>query len=161
MNTLKYKYLSSPVGQLKLVTNDKHLIAILWDNEKPNRVKLDEMFEDNNHPILLNAEKQLKEYFQKKRSSFDLPMKAIGTPFQEAIWSILSKIPYGITYTYKEVADKIGKPNAVRAVGAAIGRNPISIIIPCHRVIATNGKLTGFAGGLERKEHLLNLEMHY
>lgn len=161
MKSLKYKFIESPVGQLKTVTDDKHLIAILWDNEKPNRVKLDEMVEDKKNLVLLKTEKQLLEYFLRERSHFDVPLKFNGTPFQEDVWNILSQIPYGVTYTYKDIAHKVGKPEAVRAVGAAIGRNPISIIIPCHRVIASNGSLTGFAGGLERKKQLLKLESDY
>jgi methylated-DNA-[protein]-cysteine S-methyltransferase len=150
--------MKSPVGMLKLVANDKKLVAILWDKERPNRVRLEEMVEDTHNNILLETEKQLKQYFDHERSSFDLPLETNGTEFQEAIWHVLTKIPYGVTWTYKQVAEKINSPKAVRAVGAAIGRNPISIIIPCHRVIATNNDLTGFAGGLNRKRILLDLE---
>lgn len=150
--------MQSPVGMLKLVANDQHLVAILWDKEKPSRVVIAEMEEDLNHPVLLETEKQLTEYFSNQRKSFNLPLKAKGTKFQEAVWQVLSQIPYGSTWSYKQVAEEIKHPKAVRAVGAAIGRNPISIIIPCHRVIAANGSLTGFAGGLNRKQTLLNLE---
>lgn len=158
MKTLKFCTMPSPVGMLKLVADDHKLLAILWDNERLNRVKLGEMEEDLKHSILLETKKQLNEYFSNQRKSFNLPLKANGTPFQEAVWEVLTQIPYGITLSYKEVAERIHQPNAVRAVGAAIGRNPISIIIPCHRVIATNGALTGFAGGLERKKTLLAIE---
>jgi methylated-DNA-[protein]-cysteine S-methyltransferase len=158
MKTLKFRTMNSPVGILKLVANDNKLVAILWDNEKLNRVKLDEMEEDMDHPILLETESQLKEYFSGERISFNLPLEANGTKFQKSIWHTLTQIPYGSTNSYKEIAEKIGHPKAVRAVGTAIGRNPISIVIPCHRVIATNGGLAGFAGGLDRKKTLLTLE---
>lgn len=148
----------SPVGLLKLVVDGQKLIAILWDNEKLNRVKLDEMTECVDDPLLLKIEKQLNEYFTGKRSNFDVSIKASGTEFQEKVWDLLYKIPYGTTCSYKDIAVKLGKPNAVRAIGAAIGKNPISIIIPCHRVVGSNGSLTGFAGGLEKKRMLLEIE---
>lgn len=157
--TLKFKLIESPVGQLKLVADEQVLLAVLWDKERMNRVRLEAMEETNSHAILREAEQQLKEYFSGKLRKFDLPMNAKGTPFQEAVWDVLTFIPYGSTWTYKQVAEKIKNPSAVRAVGAAIGRNPISIIVPCHRVIATNGSLTGFAGGLDRKKTLLTLEI--
>lgn len=155
----KFKFIYSPVGMLKIVVDDSHLRAILWENERLNRVKLDDMKEDKNNSLILEVEKQLKEYFNKERIKFDLPLRAQGTPFQEAVWDRLSKIPYGSTCSYKEISVKIDRSNAVRAVGAAIGRNPISIIIPCHRVIGSNGNLTGFAGGLDFKKKLLDLEV--
>lgn len=155
----KYKYLPSPVGCLKLIASDQELRAILWDTEKPNRVLLETSIEDNLHPILLETEHQLKEYFLKQRNIFDLPLKAQGTPFQVDVWRLLQQIPYGATCSYKDIAIKIGRPNAVRAVGTAIGRNPLSIIIPCHRVIGSDGSLGGFAGGLDRKKQLLDLEL--
>ena len=158
MKLLKYKIISSPVGPLKLVVDDKNLIAILWDNDKINRVRLTEMIEASHDHLLLKTEKQLNEYFSHQRDHFDLPIETRGTPFQQEVWEVLNRIPYGKTYSYQEVALKINRPRAVRAVGTAIGRNPISIIVPCHRVIGTNGSLTGFAGGLPRKKLLLDLE---
>lgn len=154
----KYKIIKSPVGHLKLIAQNQYLEAILWENDIPNRVRLDQMSEDNKDPILLETERQLNEYFSGKRTTFDLAMKASGTPFQEEVWHALNQIPFGITSTYKDIALKIDRPKAVRAVGTAIGRNPISIIIPCHRVIGSDGSLTGFAGGLDRKRLLLDLE---
>ena len=150
--------MESPVGVLKLVANDEGLVAILWDNDKENRVRLEEMDEMSNHPILLKTENQLREYFNSQRKVFDIPLQLNGTPFQRSVWQVLSEITYGATWSYKQVAEKINHPMAVRAVGTAIGRNPISIIIPCHRVIATNGGLAGFAGGLDKKQILLHLE---
>ncbi len=158
MGQLYYKYILSPIGQLKLVASHEKLFAILWDNERPNRVKLAEMQEAGNNLLLLQTESQLDEYFRGGRSQFDIPMQMKGTAFQQAVWHTLMKIPYGITRTYKEIAEAVGRPYAVRAVGTAIGRNPISIIVPCHRVIASNGGLAGFAGGLDRKQLLLHLE---
>lgn len=158
MKLLKYKIFKTPVGPLKIVVSDKTLVAILWDKEKLNRVKLEEMTEDNKEPLILETEKQLNEYFLNKRKKFNLPLETRGTTFQQDVWRVLNEIPYGSTWSYKDIAIKVGRPRAVRAVGTAIGRNPISIIVPCHRVIATGGGLGGFAGGLDRKKILLDLE---
>ena len=114
---------------------------------------------DEVHPTLLAAAQQLHEYFSGQRQSFDLPLQpAWGTPFQHAVWQALQRIPYGRTSTYGDIARDIGNPNAVRAVGAAIGQNPHTIVVPCHRVLGANGSLTGFAGGLDRKTFLLTHE---
>ena len=110
------------------------------------------------HPVLLEAEQQLREYFAGERREFTVPLDLGGTPFQNRVWRALLSIPFGETRTYTEIARQIGKPAAVRAVGAANGRNPISIIAPCHRVLGSTGNLTGFAGGLQAKAHLLALE---
>lgn len=158
MKQFKYKIINSPVGVLKIVATNDKLAAILWDNEKLHRVQLGEMIEDNLDPFLKKVEKQLNEYFQQKRKSFDLLFDLKGTPFQKSVWEWIYQISYGTTWSYKDIAEKIGNPKGVRAVGAATGKNPISIIIPCHRVIAANGSLTGFAGGLDRKRILLDLE---
>jgi methylated-DNA-[protein]-cysteine S-methyltransferase len=108
------------------------------------------------HPTLAAAAQQLHDYFSGQHKSFDLPLQpAWGTPFQRAVWQALQRIPYGHTSTYGDIARAIGNPKAVRAVGAAIGQNPHTIVVPCHRVVGANGSLTGFAGGLERKKHLL------
>jgi methylated-DNA-[protein]-cysteine S-methyltransferase len=158
MKLLNFKIIQSPVGCLKIVVKDQNLVAILWDNEKLNRVKLDEMTENKNDPFILEIEKQLNEYFLHQRKAFNLPIETQGTSFQQDVWKLLNQIPYGATWTYKDMALKIHRPDAVRAVGTAIGRNPISIVVPCHRVIASNGTLAGFAGGLDRKKILLDLE---
>ncbi|ATO20980.1 glycosyltransferase [Acinetobacter sp. LoGeW2-3] len=157
---LSYIYMDSPVGQLQLVASADALVAVLWDCEKPNRVKLATLIEDPEHPILVTAKAQLEQYFAGQRTCFDVPLDFAGTAFQKSVWQALLNIPYGETRTYREIALEIGNPKAVRAVGAANGRNPISIIAPCHRVIGTNGTLVGFAGGLERKEILLNIEQN-
>ena len=157
---MKYCFIEtdSPVGLLILVAHEKALVAILWEKEKPNRVVLPEMIINTKHPILLKTKKQLEEYFKGKRKIFDIPLDPQGTEFQIKIWNQLRKIPFGKTQTYGEIAKKIGNPHASRAVGAANGKNPISIIVPCHRVIGSNGSLTGFAGGIEAKEILINRE---
>ena len=157
---LSYLYMDSPVGQLKLVANEHALVAILWDNENPKRVRLAELIEEVSHPILLNTQQQLIEYFSGQRKVFDIPLDFEGTDFQKKVWSALLTIPYGETRSYKQIAQQLGHEKAVRAVGAANGKNPISIIAPCHRVIGAGGALVGFAGGLDKKEILLSLELN-
>lgn len=155
---LSYQFLDSPVGQLKLVAHETALVAVLWENENPDRVRLAELTEDSKHPILLETARQLNEYFARKRQSFDLPLDFAGTEFQQKVWQALLTIPFGETRSYKQIAEQVGNVKAVRAVGAANGKNPISIIAPCHRVVGANGKLVGFAGGLENKDILLKIE---
>lgn len=153
-----YKTMKSPVGLLKLVAGGRGLAAVLWENDDPKRVRLGPLVEDKNHPVLLETERQLNDYFAGKLEKFSLKLDFIGTEFQEKVWKALVSIPFGETRSYGEIARQIGRPKAVRAVGAANGKNPISIIAPCHRVIGANGKLTGFAGGLEAKAYLLGIE---
>ena len=155
---LAFMEMASPVGQLKLVATETALVAVLWENENPNRVRLAELIENVQHPILLETQKQLNEYFEGQRQVFDLPLDFEGTEFQQKVWQALLTIPFGETRSYKQIAEQIGNVKAVRAVGAANGKNPISIIAPCHRVVGANGKLVGFAGGLENKDGLLQLE---
>lgn len=152
------KTMASPVGELKLVASAKGLAAILWEHDNPNRVRLGEMADGADHPVLVEAGRQLNEYFSGKRKAFSVPLDFSGTEFQKSVWNALLTIPYGETRSYGEIAVQLGNPKAVRAVGAANGKNPISIIAPCHRVIGSNGKLTGFAGGLEAKSALLRIE---
>ena len=156
--TYSYKTTRTPVGVLKLVASDRGLAAVLWENDDPNRVRLAPLNEARNHPVLLEAEHQLLDYFAGKRRKFSLKFDFKGTGFQKEVWQALATIPFGETRSYAQIAEQIGRPKAVRAVGAAIGKNPISIVVPCHRVIGSNGKLTGFAGGLETKASLLRLE---
>jgi len=156
--TLFFKEMKSPVGKLKLVASSRALVAVLWEQERPNRVKLDEMSLDPRHPVLIEAERQLAEYFAGKRTQFDLPLQPQGTEFQKKVWRALREIPFGKTKSYLELARTIGSPDASRAVGAANGKNPLSIVVPCHRVVGADGALTGFAGGLEAKAALLALE---
>jgi methylated-DNA-[protein]-cysteine S-methyltransferase len=156
--SLAYKKMSSPIGELKLVASDNGLVAILWENDSPRRVRLGEMVEDGLHPVLVETEGQLKEYFAGKRKTFSVALDMRGTRFQKDVWEALLAIPFGETRSYGQLAKQLGNPRATRAVGAANGRNPVSIIVPCHRVIGSSGKLTGFAGGLDAKAHLLGLE---
>ena len=148
----------SPVGKLKLVGSDAGLAALLWEQDNPRRVRLPDVVEDPAHPVLAEAARQLAEYFRRERKAFTIPLAFAGTEFQRSVWQALLTIPYGETRTYSEIARQIGAPSAMRAVGAANGRNPISIIAPCHRVIGASGALTGFAGGLAAKRMLLDLE---
>ncbi|CRM52175.1 Methylated-DNA--protein-cysteine methyltransferase, constitutive [Pseudomonas sp. 31 R 17] len=152
------KFMPSPVGQLTLVARNGKLGAVLWETERENRVRLGELHEVNDSPVLLETERQLAEYFAGTRNRFELELDFYGTDFQRQVWQALLTIPFGETRSYSQIARQIGNPNAVRAVGAANGRNPISIIAPCHRVVGASGALTGFAGGLEAKQYLLTLE---
>ena len=156
--SLSYKLIPSPIGKLKLVASDEGLVAILWENDRPRRVRLADLVENPAHPMLLRTEKELNEYFSHKRKAFTVPLDMRGTYFQKQVWEALLGIPFGETRTYGQLANQLGNPKATRAVGAANGRNPIAIIVPCHRVIGFSGKLTGFGGGLDAKDHLLKLE---
>ncbi|MES2961292.1 MAG: methylated-DNA--[protein]-cysteine S-methyltransferase [Pseudomonadota bacterium] len=153
-----YKTTKTPVGNLKLIVSNQGLAAILWENDDPKRVRFAKLEENKTHPILLKCEKQLQEYFAGKRQSFAIDLDFTGTDFQKKVWQALLTIPFGETRSYGQIATQIGNPKASRPVGAANGKNPISIITPCHRVIGSSGKLTGFAGGLEVKAFLLELE---
>jgi methylated-DNA-[protein]-cysteine S-methyltransferase len=148
----------TPVGRLKLVASATGLAAVLWQDDNPARVRLGTLAEQPGHPVLVEAGRQLADYFAGRRKAFDLPLDMKGTPFQQDVWAALRTIPFGETRSYGEIARQIGRPKAVRAVGAANGRNPVSIVTPCHRVIGSGGALTGFAGGLAVKERLLALE---
>lgn len=153
-----YKTMESPVGKLKLVAKGPKLYAILWENDKPDRVRLGPMCEESNNPVLSEAERQLQDYFAGNRNRFELELDFAGTEFQRKVWQALLSIPFGETRSYSDIAVQIGHAKAVRAVGAANGKNPISIIAPCHRVVGKSGDLTGFAGGLDVKKTLLALE---
>ena len=153
-----YTIVDSPVGRLKLVASDAGLAAILWQDDDPKRVPLGAMVEDKDNLILRETARQLAAYFDGRLTRFTVPLDFQGTAFQKRVWAALLTIPFGETRSYGAIARAIGKPAASRAVGAANGRNPISIIAPCHRVIGSNGALTGFAGGLAAKERLLEIE---
>ena len=153
-----FKTMPSPVGELKLIASDKGLAAVLWEDHNPKRVPLAPLVADQNHPVLLEAERQLVAYFKGSLERFSIKLDFKGTEFQKQVWAALLTIPFGETRSYSQIAQQIGNPKAVRAVGAANGKNPVSIIAPCHRVIGANGTLTGFAGGLNIKKLLLDLE---
>jgi methylated-DNA-[protein]-cysteine S-methyltransferase len=151
--------MASPVGELTLVANDARIRSITRPNERPGRVgSAPGPVSSQNHPILELCLRQLDEYFAGERTGFDVPLDLVGTDFQRAAWLSLATIPYGETVSYGEQARRLGRPKAARAVGAANGRNPISIILPCHRVVGRDGALTGFAGGLDVKRALLEQE---
>ncbi len=148
----------SPLGELTLVATEIGLRAVLWPHDE-DRVGLPEsMVPSRTDPVLNMTARQIGEYFAGERKTFNIPLDLRGTQFQTETWKALAEIPYGATWTYSQQAAHIGRPKAVRAVGAANGRNPVSIVLPCHRVIGADGSLTGFAGGLEAKRHLLVLE---
>jgi len=146
----------SPIGALTLAASDAGMHAI----EFPRQVPLDRGggWMEQGHPLLERAGLQLQEYFDGRRRSFDLPLAPLGTEFQLQVWHALASIPYGRTVSYADMARQIGRPTAMRAVGAANGRNPLPIVLPCHRVIGADGSLTGFGGGLPAKQFLLQLE---
>lgn len=149
----------SPVGTLTFVASDEGLRAVLWEHERGGRSGLgDEIARRADHPILVRAIGQVGEYLAGNRTVFDLPLDLRGTEFQCRAWRALADIPFGQTATYRQQAERIGHPSAVRAVGAANGKNPIPIILPCHRVIGSDGSLTGFGGGLPAKRFLLDHE---
>ena len=150
-----YQQSPCPFGTLHIYADEQHLKAVLF--ESWNKVSSHEIINKSNH-VIEQTHRQLDEYFKGQRMNFDLPLKAEGTEFQQTVWQTLCKIPYGQTWNYGQLATAIGNKNASRAVGAANGKNPISIIVPCHRVIGANGTLTGYAGGLKVKEWLLKHE---
>jgi methylated-DNA-[protein]-cysteine S-methyltransferase len=148
----------SPLGTMLLAATDRGL-AGLWFVGQRHGPDSSGWREDPRHPLLLQAAAQLAEYFAGRRTAFGLPLDLqAGTPFQQSVWQALQAIPPGGTTSYAELGRRVGKPLAARAVGAAVGRNPVSIVVPCHRVLGTGGALTGYAGGLERKTALLRLE---
>lgn len=157
--TLISKVTDSPVGPLTLIADETALVAVLWPDDAPGRVRLEHRPARSGESTLLDrVAAQLDEYFAGTRTEFDLPLAPRGTQFQLEVWRALETIPYGETMTYGELATSIGRPTAARAVGNANRRNPLSIVVPCHRVIGSTGALTGFAGGLGTKEQLLDME---
>ena len=151
---MKYiKYISTTVGKIGIIEEDGKIVQVAIGKES---IQNDVMQKDTK--VLLEATKQLTQYFEGKRKEFNLPINLKGTEFMKKVWNELEKIPYGKTVTYKEIAERVGNPKAARAVGMANNKNPIPIIVPCHRVIGANGKLVGYALGLDMKEQLLNLE---
>lgn len=154
---ITYRHIASPVGPLLLAASDAALVAIEFrDNRHP--VRRNAQWRKGNNAVLREAEAQLQAYFAGARQAFDLPLAPCGTRFQCEVWEALATIPFGETWSYRDLAKRIGNPAATRAVGAANGRNPIPIVLPCHRVIGADGSLTGFGGGLETKAFLLRLE---
>jgi methylated-DNA-[protein]-cysteine S-methyltransferase len=154
--TRTHTIIDSPIGPITLVADGDALACLYMDIQRyPDDVG---PADPGDSVVLKEAERQLAEYFAGERTEFDLPLAAEGTPFQRRVWSALCDIPYGETISYGELARRVGQPSAARAVGLANGRNPISIVVPCHRVIGSSGKLVGYGGGLDRKQRLLELE---
>ena len=145
-------YYDTDIGKISIAENDGFITHVLFGNEKLNDITVEET------PLIKEAHKQIEEYLKGQRSLFDLPLAPSGTEFQKRVWNALKNIPYGKTVSYKDIAIEAGNEKASRAVGMANNKNPISIIIPCHRVIGQNGKLVGYGGGIEIKEYLLRLE---
>ncbi|MDD8024947.1 MAG: methylated-DNA--[protein]-cysteine S-methyltransferase [Acidobacteriota bacterium] len=151
MDAVKAAFYHSPIGLIRIAAEDEALTGLVFAGHvgRPS---------DPLPGVLRDAIRQIDEYFLGRRTMFKLALRPAGTPFQKDVWKALGRIPYGQTASYKDIAAAVGRPEAVRAVGAANGANPISIIIPCHRVIGSDGRLTGYGGGLERKEWLLRHE---
>jgi len=156
--TDRQTFIDTPVGTLTLVASDDGLTHVLFDGETIETSGPDEPPVVEDDPVLRAAEMQLREYFAGDRRNFDLPLDLRGTEFQVEAWKALATVPYGETMSYGEQAERIGRPGASRAVGAANGKNPVPIVLPCHRIVGADGSLTGFAGGLELKQQLLALE---
>ncbi len=153
-----YTRYDSPLDSLLLVANDEALTGVYFADGRSQSIIGGDWKEQPAHPVLQSAKRQLDEYFAGRRKTFDLPLAPNGTLFQHRVWQALRAIPYGETQSYADIARRIGNPKAVRAVGAANGANPLSIVVPCHRVIGADGSLTGYGGGLPRKRKLLALE---
>jgi methylated-DNA-[protein]-cysteine S-methyltransferase len=153
-----YSIVNTPLGDLTLVANRSELIGVYFTACAHVPKVRDGWKLEAEHPVLMQAEEQLKEYFKSKRNSFSFPLSLSGTDFQKRVWQEIAKIPFGETISYSELAKRAGAPEAIRAAGTATGRNPLSIVVPCHRVVGKDNAITGYAGGLERKQHLLKLE---
>lgn len=149
--------IASPLGPVLLACTARGLYGLWFKGQKDDPGEL-ACPANAEHPILAATAQQMSEYWAGRRRRFDLPLDLHGTPFQQAVWQALVDIPFGATQSYGEIAKQIARPDAVRAVGTAVGRNPVSVIVPCHRVIGRDRSLTGYAGGLARKRHLLGLE---
>jgi methylated-DNA-[protein]-cysteine S-methyltransferase len=153
-----YTIIESPVGRILIVEDSSGVFDIRFIGKEEHSF---DPFWQFSKELPSGADRQLREYFNGDRFDFDFPMALKGTPFQLAVWNALKGIPYGETVSYLEIARRIGHPDAVRAVGAANGANPLPIVLPCHRVIGSNGKLTGYGGGIEKKKYLLSMETLY
>ncbi len=149
------KVIASPVGPLRLIAEGDELVGVYFEKGRDVAPPAEPA---DAHPVLQRAARELNEYFAGRRKAFDLPLRATGTPFQQQVWRALAAIPFGERISYEELARRVGRPKAMRAVGAANGRNPLPIIVPCHRVVAKDGSLSGFGGGVVNKRRLLDHE---
>lgn len=150
--------LKTEIGELMLVADETSLVGLYFLGGKHVPERSAHWQAGEGHGVIRQAVSELSEYFKGERKSFSVPVRMVGTPFQHRVWKEIARIPFGKTLTYSELAERAGHPGAVRAAGSSTGRNPLSIIVPCHRVMGKNGSLTGFAGGLERKARLLEFE---
>ena len=157
MNMLAYDQFESPQGTMLIAATEKGLAGVYFKGQKYFPKKR-EWQRDARHPVLRQAKRELAQYFAGRRQRFEVPLDPQGTPFQRSVWKQIAKIAFGKTATYSELARRAGHPGSARAAGAATGRNPLSVIVPCHRIMGADGSLTGYAGGLARKRALLELE---
>ena len=159
MNTIvHFDFVDTPLGRLRLTAVRDGLTGIAFDGDRYAPPKIPSWVQDPAFPVLRRAAAQLATYFAGKRQSFQLPLVPTGTSFQRAVWDAIATVPAGETISYAELARRAGHPGSARAAGAATGRNPLAIVIPCHRIVGSDGSLTGYAGGLDRKRALLALE---
>ena len=158
MNTVYYDFLSTSLGKMLLASNGDALVGAWFEDQRYEPSRGPSWERRRNLPVILRAGAELTEYFAGSRTQFTLPLAPAGTAFQRAVWGAIAAIPYAETAAYRDLASRIGRPASIRAAGAATGRNPLSIIVPCHRVVGADGTLTGYAGGLDRKRALLALE---
>lgn len=153
-----YAISPTPLGKVTICSDGHAITGLHLEGDRYFSNIPDSWTQDTVSPLLKQAGKELEEYFQRQKKTFDLPISAAGTTFQKAVWDAISQIPYGKTASYSEIATKIGKPKSARAVASAIGRNPICLVVPCHRIIASDGGLGGYIAGLNVKKKLLELE---
>ncbi|MEO5694850.1 MAG: methylated-DNA--[protein]-cysteine S-methyltransferase [Usitatibacter sp.] len=155
---IRYARFNTALGPVFATADDCAVTGIYFEGQRHAPAISSGWREDSKHPLLAECARQLTGYLAGKRDSFDLPLAPLGTAFQQSVWKQIARIPRGETLTYAELAERAGRPGAARAAGAATGRNPISVVVPCHRVVGTNGSLTGYAGGIPRKVKLLEME---
>ncbi len=153
-----YDICQSPIGQLTIASDGEHITELHIEGDRYFTAVPRDWARNTQHPLLQRTRQQLAEYFAGTRSTFDLPLRPHGTAFQRQVWQLIDTIPKGQTKTYLAIARAIGRPRAARAVGSAVGRNPLCLLVPCHRVLASDGSLGGFVAGIERKQHLLAFE---
>jgi len=154
----RYDFYDSPHGRMLLVADGDGLAGVYFDGQKYHPELEPDWRRDADHALLAQAKRELAEYFALGRKTFDTPLAPAGTPFQKSVWRAISTVAFGETLTYEALARRAGSPGSARAAGAATGRNPLTIFVPCHRIVGADGSLTGYAGGLDRKRALLALE---
>jgi len=153
-----YARFSTPLGDAYVTLHGDALAGLYFEGARHAPAIASDWQRDDDHPVAKACARQLAEYFAGTRDAFDLPLAPRGTPFQQRVWAEIARVPFGATISYAQLAARAGAPEAMRAAGAATGRNPLTIIVPCHRIVGSDGALTGYAGGLERKRRLLELE---